>query len=334
MLEFHDSAGASIERKVRALRAGFKHDSPEYVPRILWVDPGNGASMFARHIIDWTERKNRSFNNNSGLRAQHVGMMVSVDNRGTIRQSEFNACRIPLRQLELPRPGEVQVWYLDLRRLGLSLQHALSGPDDKGSYPPLTIGQLRFARRFYLKLLLGAYLGVPGKSVSINRSNRGKPVLDPGAHEIDLHFSMAKSGDRLLIGISVSSLVGVDLEPAERRAHYALGVARRYFSAAEARALENIAPERMDESFLRAWACKEAVVKASGEGIANQLCRFTVEMDPDQPPAILDFENEDAEQWSLALLQPEPGFIGAIAANISRMRVKAYQLLPAVSPSP
>ena len=212
--------------------------------------------------------------------------------------------------------------------LGRSLQDALSGPPDNGSYPPLTIGQLRFARRFYLKLLLGAYLGIPGKSVSINRSVRGKPVLDQSIHDGDLHFSMAKSGNRLLIGISVSSLVGVDLEPADRRAHFALGVARRYFSAAEARALENIGLERLDEAFLRAWACKEAVVKASGEGIANQLRRFSVEMDPDQPPEILDFENEDPQQWSLALLQPEPGFIGAVAANNARMRVQAFHLLP------
>jgi 4'-phosphopantetheinyl transferase len=148
-------------------------------------------------------------------------------------------------------------------------------------------------------------------------------------HQSELHFSMAKSGDRLLIGIAIESLVGVDLEPSDRRAHFALGVARRYFSKAESRALEAINPERLDEAFLRAWACKEAVVKASGEGIANQLCRFTVEIDPDLPPSILDFENEDAAQWSLALLQPEQGFIGAVAANSELMAVRAYKLMPA-----
>ena len=289
--------------------------------------------MFTRRIIDWLDWNNRNFTNISGLRRRQANMVKSADNNGLVRQSQFSACRIPLRQLKQPGPGEVQIWYLDLGMLGRSLQDALSGPADNGSRPPLTIGQLRFARRFYLKLLLGAYLGIPGKSVSLNRSIRGKPALDQSIHDGDLHFSMAKSGDRLLIGISVSSLVGVDLEPADRRAHFALGVARRYFSAAEARALENIALERMDETFLRAWACKEAVVKASGEGIANQLCRFSVEMDPDKPPAILEFENEDAAHWSLALLQPDPDFIGAVAANNARMKVQAYQLLPAAGHS-
>ena len=138
-----------------------------------------------------------------------------------------------------------------------------------------------------------------------------------------------KSKDRLLIGFATSGHVGIDLEPAGRRARNPLGVAHRYFSAAESGALAVMDQAVLDQAFMRAWACKEAVVKASGEGIANQLCRFTVEIDPDLPPAILDFENEDAGQWSLALLQPEPGFQGAVAMNHEDMRVTAYRLLPA-----
>jgi 4'-phosphopantetheinyl transferase len=251
-------------------------------------------------------------------------MAVTLDKSGLVGPSEFTQCRIPLHQLAQPRAGEVQLWYLDLNLLGRSLQHALGDSGERG----LTLGQLRFARRFYLKLLLGALLGIPGKSVRISRGTRGKPVLDKSAHDSDLHFSMAKSGDRLLIGVSTSGLVGVDLEPADRRAHDPLGVAQRYFNAPEARALEDLAPERLDQAFLRAWACKEAVVKASGEGIANQLCRFSVEIDPDRLPSVLEFENGDAAQWSLALVQPENEFIGAVAVHHALMTVRAFKLMP------
>jgi 4'-phosphopantetheinyl transferase len=188
--------------------------------------------------------------------------------------------------------------------------------------------QLRFARRFYLKLLLGAYLGIPGKSVGINRSNRGKPVLDQSRHDCALHFSMAKSENRLLIGFSASGLVGVDLEPAHRRAHDALGVAGRYFSPAEARALERLDPQKVDQAFLRTWACKEAVVKASGEGIANQFARFSVETDLGLPPSVLEFENEDAAKWSLALLRPDDDFLAAVAVNQGQLDVRPFRLLP------
>lgn len=256
------------------------------------------------------------------MTAQNEKKVVAAD------PADFESCRIPLRRLDLPAVGEIHAWYLDLGQLGGSLQSALDGYDDGAEQQVFSAGQLRFARRFYLRLLLGAYLGLPGKSVRINRSDRGKPVLDPAVHSEELHFSMAKSEDRLLIGFSSSNHIGVDLEPALRRARDALALARRYFSMAEARALESMPPEDIDEAFLRTWACKEAVVKASGEGIANQLCRFTVETDPLKPAGILNFEHENASSWSLDLLRPDEDFVGAIAVRDTRAAIRAFRLLP------
>ena len=252
--------------------------------------------------------------------------MMSQD--GVLTPADFTDCRIPLRHLDLPVPAEVHAWYLDLGQLGHSLQRAFDQPDAPSPARSLTPGQLRFARYFYLRLLIGGYLGIPGKSVQINRSGRGKPVLDRTVHDSNLHFSFAKSDDRLLIGFSTSGLVGVDLEPSVRKAHRPLAVARRYFSSAEAQALGALDSNRLDEAFLRAWACKEAVVKASGEGIANQLCRFSVEMNPDLPPALLEFEDDETDQWSLAVVRPESDYLGAVATHHGQMSIRAFRLLP------
>ena len=113
-----------------------------------------------------------------------------------------------------------------------------------------------------------------------------------------------------------------------RRAHDPLGVARRYFSAAEAQALTDAAPEERNAAFLRTWACKEAVVKASGLGIANQLCRFTVETRLTEPPAVLDFDGDTGGRWSLALLHPESEFLGALALPGPIDRLVARSLVP------
>jgi 4'-phosphopantetheinyl transferase len=255
--------------------------------------------------------------------AENATIQVSADPRS------FADHRMPVQKLSLPLPDEVHVWYLDLEKLALSLRGALGDPQNAAA--PFSAGQLRFARRFYLRLLLGAYLGLPGKSVKLNRKNRGKPVLDAAVHPTRLNFSMAKSENCLLIGFSSSSYLGVDLEPAWRKARNAMGVARRYFSPAESAALESMDPPERDAAFLRAWACKEAVVKASGLGIANQLCRFTVEMSLARPPAVLDFDGDDAADWSLALVQPEMNFLGAVAAHQGSMQLQGYRLLPAVS---
>lgn len=223
----------------------------------------------------------------------------------------------------------MHLWHLDLSRLAGALRTALDGTAGQQPAPPLKRGQLRFAQRFFLRLLLGSYLGVPGKAVKITRNRKGKPVLDPLTHGGGLHFSMAKSNDRLLLGLSTSDYLGVDLEPLCRRAHRPLGVASRYFSAAEFEQLNALEGELLQASFLRAWACKEAVVKASGLGIANQLCRFTVETDLERPPRVLDFDGAPGRGWWLASVQPEPGYLGAVAVDGQVDGVEAFRLLPA-----
>jgi 4'-phosphopantetheinyl transferase len=234
---------------------------------------------------------------------------------------------MPLRELEQPHHGEAHLWYLDLGSLGLSLKRALGGGADRLEQQHLNLRQLKFTRHFYLKLLLGAYLGIPGKSVKINHSRRGKPSLDETVHQSDLHFSIAKSENRVLIGFSRTAMLGVDLEPVGRRTHDPLGVAQRYFSTVEAKNLALACPDRLDEVFLRAWACKESVVKASGQGIANQFCRFTVETNPDRPPYVLEFDQGDPAQWSLAMVQPDEGFMGAVALHHPRMDLSAFFLV-------
>lgn len=235
---------------------------------------------------------------------------------------------IPLDSLQPPQGAQVHAWYLDLGTLGAPLQQALAG-EEASADARLTPGQRRFARRFYLRLLLGAYLGVPGKDVHLARSLRGKPVLDAAVHETGLQFSMAKSEDRVLVGICTRSPIGVDLEPAGRRPHDAMRVARRYFHPDEADDLEALPASQRNAAFLRAWACKEAVVKASGQGIANQLCRFRIEMDPARPAAIRAIEDDAAEEWKLELLRPDDAFVGAVAVRRPELELRCYRLMPA-----
>jgi 4'-phosphopantetheinyl transferase len=239
---------------------------------------------------------------------------------------DFKSRTIPLDPQQRPLSGEVHLWFLDLGVLSNSLRAALGAPQE--DHPTVTAGQLLIARRFYLRLLLGAYLGLPGKEVKINRKNRGKPVLDTSIHKEEIHFSMAKSEDKLLIGISASSHIGVDLEHATRQAQNAMGVAQRYFSPAEAAALAELDPQFLQSAFLRVWASKEAVVKASGMGIANQFDRFTVDTDISSPAAVLDFDGGGPGDWSLALVKPADNFLGAVAIENKMLVLKTFRLLP------
>jgi 4'-phosphopantetheinyl transferase len=229
--------------------------------------------------------------------------------------------RLPLVGLDLPGPGEVHLWFLDLVRLGSPLQPEAGIDPDR--FPPRL---QRTLRRFYLRLLRGAYLGLPGKDVAVSRAIRGKPVLDRSRPEPVLDFSTAASNACSLVAVSRSGLIGVDLEPLARSALRPMALARRYFSSAEAQALGDLPAEKLREGFLRTWACKEAVVKAAGHGIANRLCRFTVCTDPAASPRILEMDDDDPAAWQLAVFPMPSGHLGAVAARQDALILRHFTL--------
>jgi 4'-phosphopantetheinyl transferase len=246
--------------------------------------------------------------------------MISQKENGA-GPSVFKRRSLPLGKLAIPPPGTVHLWFLDFDRLGNPLQG-----DEQAPASTLNARQARALRRFYLRLLLGAYLGVPGKDVEIARRVSGKPVLAGAAAGSGLDFSNANSPGCCLVGIAAGAPVGVDLEVAGRRVQDPLSLARRYFSAAEAREMAALAPERLDEAFLRAWACKEAVVKAAGHGIANRLNRFSVSCVPGEPPAVRSMDDDDPGAWRLAMVQPSERHVGSIALRQTALSLEAFRL--------
>lgn len=105
-----------------------------------------------------------------------------------------------------------------------------------------------------------------------------------------------------------------------------MALARRYFSKQEVAALSLLEGQELQRAFMHTWACKEAIVKASGLGIANQLCRFSVDVNPDNPPALLDMLDDDPAAWRLAVAEPVAGAIAAIAVRQQTLRLKGFNL--------
>ena len=242
--------------------------------------------------------------------------------KNLIGAENFSEQFLPLDGLALPPAGLVHLWFIDLRKLGSPLML-----NDEGSQnSELRPRHEKTIRRFYLRLLLGSYLGISGKDVSISRMVKGKPVLDPNVHQHQLDFSSAGSDGCCLIGISTAGHIGVDLEQWGRKAGRPLALVRRYFSSREKERFAEMNDDQIDDAFLHTWACKEAVVKAAGHGIANQLCRFTVNTNPVEPAAMLEIEGDKANGWQLAMLEPANGFIGAVALKNDQLHIKGFSL--------
>ena len=233
----------------------------------------------------------------------------------------FSPRSLPLRQLEKPQGDIVHLWHLNF--------DALSNPlnaDSKVRFIDMSAAQQRTIRRFYLRLLLGAYLGLPGKDVHIERRIKGRPELDKAQSKGEIDFNVSRSGAGYLIGVSSGAAIGVDLEDAVRESRKPRALAKRYFSQSEIKALAAYEKEDLHRSFIRTWACKEAMVKANGLGIANQLRRFSVVVDHCKPPAVLQMLDDDPKAWQLGLATPMESTIAAVAVRQSSIQLEGFSL--------
>jgi len=238
-----------------------------------------------------------------------------------IGPESFSPRKLPIRSLEKPQGADVHLWFLDLRKLSNPLN-----PSAAAESAELSVFQQRTTRRFYLRLLLGAYLDLPGKDVQIIRRRKGRPELDASLSDGQLNFSVARSNGCYLIGVNSGATIGVDMELVTRRPGNPMALARRYFSEQETAALSRIGAEDLQRAFMHTWACKEAIVKASGMGIANQLCRFSVDVNPYNPPSVLDMMDDDPTAWKLAIAEPVSGAIAAIAVRQQAVRLEGFSL--------
>lgn len=230
---------------------------------------------------------------------------------------------------DLP-PGEVHLWRVELEQAGdqQRLWEVLSDRERAQA------GRLRFAlhrgryvvSRGLLRVVLGRYLGLAPEKVHYRYGPRGKPTIE-AAGTPPLHFNASDSGRLAVFAVARAGECGVDLERA--RADFpALEVARRFFSPAEVTGLEALGTRRQREAFFACWTCKEAYLKATGEGISGRL-REAAFWPLASLGAPLACHCDPA--WSLYRFVPAPGYLGALVVKGQGWQVRTWEL-PQASP--
>ncbi len=114
-----------------------------------------------------------------------------------------------------------------------------------------------------LRMLLSRYTGIAPKEITTVRGKYGKPYLPDGS----IHFNLSDTKDAVLIAFALEE-IGVDLETMTRTVDHD-AVAEHYFTRREVEWI-NTSPDRK-RRFLELWTRKEAVLKASGVGIMDDL---------------------------------------------------------------
>ena len=147
-----------------------------------------------------------------------------------------------------------------------------------------------------LRHVLARYVDEPAESLRFGTEPRGKPFL---AHDSGVRFNLSHSGPMALVAVARRE-VGVDVERRRTVAHEAR-VARRIMTADELVRYDALPEAERTAFLLRVWTRKEALLKASGEGIRRSLQSLACEPAP-------------SDRWQVVDLDV-PGCVAAVAAE-------------------
>lgn len=161
--------------------------------------------------------------------------------------------------------------------------------------------------RGYLRIILSKYLQLQPTELEFATTSKGKPYL---VTDSTLQFNLSHSRDLILYAITHNRAVGLDVEYL-RELPNAVKIAQRFFSPEEAELLSNFPQNKQSLAFFQGWTSKEAFLKATGEGIAGNLGRVKVELNPSLPPRLLP----DGSPWLLRKVIPAPGYLAILATN-------------------
>ena len=214
-------------------------------------------------------------------------------------------------------PDEAHVWTapLDAPEHAGRLEGLLS-PAEVERAARLKVERIReqfCAARGMLRALLARYLDLSPCELPITYEPNGKPVL--GASVSDLQFNLSHSESLAVYAFARARRIGVDVERL-RPIPNVEGIVERFFSSREREAFFALPPAQRQPAFFRAWVCKEAVLKGTGQGVPALECCDVAVAPEDKPRVFRIGEDADADRkWELAVWEPSPGYVGAVAVE-------------------
>jgi 4'-phosphopantetheinyl transferase len=135
--------------------------------------------------------------------------------------------------------------------------------------------------------VLGMHLMIPPADVRLDRTceDCGRPHGKVRAREMEL--SVSHSGDLIAVAFHPSTPVGLDVEKVDPGID-ADSLATVSLAEVEAKELAKYDPAARARAFTTYWTRKEAVVKATGDGMRADLRRVVVSP-PGQPAALVEW---------------------------------------------
>ncbi len=213
----------------------------------------------------------------------------------------------------------VHVWRASLEQPALPIQQlAQTLSEDE---------QLR-AKRFYferdrkhfivgrgmLRTILGHYANTEPNQLQFSYGSRGKPALASTNTDSMLQFNLSHSNGLALYAVTRDRQIGIDLEYI-RPISDIEQLTKRFFSPSEYSVIRSLPKNEQQVTFFKIWTCKEAYLKATGEGLA-QLQQVEVSLtDGETCQLNIHRDSQGATYWSLQMLAPATDYVAALAVE-------------------
>lgn len=216
-----------------------------------------------------------------------------------------------------PHPGQIDLWTINLER---PTEDVVRAARLLSAEEVARAERYRFDRhrarfilgRAGLREIIAGYAGRAPADLRLGAETTGRPFLIDGG---GLVFSYSKAGALAVLAVSRDGRIGVDIEEVTEKPDLPLIVEDQY-SPGERLQLGRLPEDQRLEAFYRGWTAKEALVKATGEGLTSQLPQITVELQPDRPARLVDGPwPYEAHVWGLAAFAVAPGILGAAALD-------------------
>lgn len=178
-----------------------------------------------------------------------------------------------------------------------------------------------------LRALLGQRLQIDPARVAFGRGEFGKPFV---AARRSLHFNTSHSGDWVLHGFSFATPLGVDVQ-AVAPGPFELEEFVPALAPQELDRLQSLPAAHRSAAFIDVWVCKEAYVKAIGQGLnraRQDICigpleggGYGLRHDRNPPGA-----GGAGDAWTFVMLDLGPAHAGCLAhpGPPRRLRIRDY----------
>lgn len=183
-------------------------------------------------------------------------------------------------RLASPEPG-LSLWWCALAPGDdalTALRATLSGEElDRASrFGTEALRRRYVAGRGALRETLAFALGLAPADVPIVRGARGRPALAP-PHALDFNVTHTEGVAVIAHLARPGWRVGIDVEGLDRDVSHD-GLARKFLTERERTAIASLDDDARRRAFLRRWTCKEAMSKATGEGLSAPFREFGVDV--------------------------------------------------------